>query len=70
MAWGCQLVCSLAFTGRRRRAPLVFGMKDPPPEGPHVAAHAPTARVWEPVRAAELQQGASAELTLFELLAV
>ena len=43
-------------------------MKDPPPEGLHVAAHAPTSRVWEPVR--ELQRGASAGLALFELLAV
>ena len=67
-AWGCQLVCSLALTGRRRRAPLVFGMKDPPPRGLLVASHAPTARVWEPVR--ELQQGASAKLALFELLDV
>ncbi len=43
-------------------------MKDPPPEGLHVAAHAPTSRVWEPVR--ELQRGASAGLALFELLDV
>ena len=43
-------------------------MKDPPPEGLLVAAHAPTARVWEPVR--ELQRGASAKLALFELLDV
>ena len=63
---GCQLVCSLALTGRRRRAPLVSVMKDPPPEGLLVAAHAPTARVWEPVR--ELQRRASAKLALFELL--
>ena len=68
MAWGCQLVCSPALTGRRRRAPLVSVMKDPPPEGLRVASHAPTARVWEPVR--ELQRGASAKLALFELLAV
>ena len=61
-------MCSLALTGRRRRAPLVFGIKDPPPEGLLVASHAPTARVWEPVR--ELQRGASAKLALFELLAV
>ena len=59
-------MCSLALTGRRRRAPLVFGMKDPPPRGLLVASHAPTARVWEPVR--ELQRGASAKLALFELL--
>ena len=61
-------MCSLALTGRRRRAPLVFGIKDPPPEGLLVASHAPTARVWEPVR--ELQRGASAKLALFELLDV
>ena len=53
---------------RRRRAPLVFVIKDPP-EGLLVAAHVPTSRVWEPVRE-ELQHGASAELAQFELLAV
>ncbi len=67
---GCQLVGSLAFTGRRRRAPLVFVMKDPPPEGLLVASHAPTSRVWEPVRAARASAGASAKLALFELLDV
>ena len=55
-------------TGRRRRAPLVSVMEDPPPGGLLVASHAPTARVWEPVR--ELQRGASAKLALFELLDV
>ena len=68
MALGAANRWSCRSSGRRRRAPLVSVMKDPPPEGLLVAAHAPTARVWEPVR--ELQRGASAKLALFELLDV